>query len=733
MHPAFADWKKKASMVLADEDVEKAFMDQAYPFVANKARPIMQAPYRLGFEVVYKNDDNTRMVGIFAFRIGSNLLYVPVFFLNGEIKGTDLLYRHTTKTFVPLTTEWVTFLLETTANDIGNGVDRRFTNRLPTDLDLRRLAQPPANRKMASAQIDETRAAWAAMQESRTLQPILREFLVKDAGISGLRLIENTMAADFTFANNLYSLLPEDHYAPALENTAIKKASAEKPVLYIARRPEDAGDLSKSASFWEDGWALVDMRKKADLSPIFADAEKSLSGIDSPGIYNVIIRGEGMTEVFAARSGNVDVGVSMRGGDGYLTGGCCGSSYWGESARPSYITIVALKGDQASGDRCEGVMGEFVTDLKGAEEDRKIFSRPAVGKAYRIFTKSDGMLSAPFYIMDSRQQDGLKVLELYSGYGRRMLKLNSEIKESNLAEGVAGDDALFLEIGFEDKTPKGDSSCHTPDLPYITYNTDINPGTTADLDFWIYDGGVKRAFVFHDRDTDEFIISHRRGHALPRMSKLAATAFLAHEMKLAAEDAAFVVKTAFEKRSHSFFWEPSPLVKESAIRIRDDSRFQTYMNSDFNVQEDPTQQFTLDSEFTPDVPREQRIGDAWDPTMQNQTLMSADPNQLADMARSMNAPHLFDHGVVGSLVKTYDSSALIDKYLPKLEEAIDCVARMIFLLYWKPEDFKQLYGDDDLVNKENELLSNFKSFGAMTLSLLKQTKDRNTGTVALTT
>ncbi|MEW6303299.1 MAG: hypothetical protein AB1705_07505 [Verrucomicrobiota bacterium] len=60
-----ATWPKHAAAEqLATEDVEKAFVDQAFLFIQNKALPLMKPPYRVGFEIVHKNDANTRMVGI---------------------------------------------------------------------------------------------------------------------------------------------------------------------------------------------------------------------------------------------------------------------------------------------------------------------------------------------------------------------------------------------------------------------------------------------------------------------------------------------------------------------------------------------------------------------------------------------------------------------------------------------------------------------------------------------
>jgi hypothetical protein len=93
--------------------------------------------------------------------------------------------------------------------------------------------------------------------------------------------------------------------------------------------------------------------------------------------------------------------------------------------------------------------------------------------------------------------------------------------------------------------------------------------------------------------------------------------------------------------------------------------------------------------------------------------------------------NLFEHGVVGALVDTYDSMAMVDKYLPAMEQALDHIGRILFLYYWKPEDFAQAYGSDDQSQLENKLLSNFKSFGDLVLELLQKSKATQEGTVSL--
>jgi hypothetical protein len=107
------------------------------------------------------------------------------------------------------------------------------------------------------------------------------------------------------------------------------------------------------------------------------------------------------------------------------------------------------------------------------------------------------------------------------------------------------------------------------------------------------------------------------------------------------------------------------------------------------------------------------------------------PMELYAMSKDKGMPNLFEHGMVGSLVNTYDSAALIEKYLPALEDGLDRIGRILFLFYWKPEDFVKAFGEDDQDQLENKLVSNFKSFGALILELIQKNQQRQSGSIGL--
>jgi hypothetical protein len=65
------------------------------------------ANYEIGFQVLDKDDDNTRAVGVFGYRVGKRLLYVPMFYRDGVVKGTEQLRDPKRKMTVPLTDNWI--------------------------------------------------------------------------------------------------------------------------------------------------------------------------------------------------------------------------------------------------------------------------------------------------------------------------------------------------------------------------------------------------------------------------------------------------------------------------------------------------------------------------------------------------------------------------------------------------------------------------------------------------
>ncbi|MBQ7622963.1 MAG: hypothetical protein IJS66_04420, partial [Bacteroidales bacterium] len=104
-----------------------------------------------------------------------------------------------------------------------------------------------------------------------------------------------------------------------------------------------------------------------------------------------------------------------------------------------------------------------------------------------------------------------------------------------------------------------------------------------------------------------------------------------------------------------------------------------------------------DAENAPPIPEEER--------------------QLAEQAAALGQRNVFDHAAIGGLSKVYDTNAVIDSYLPEFMDTIDRLGRVLFLYYWKHDDFMERYGSGDTVEMEDLLRSTYKQLGKLTLKL----------------
>ena len=91
--------------------------------------------------------------------------------------------------------------------------------------------------------------------------------------------------------------------------------------------------------------------------------------------------------------------------------------------------------------------------------------------------------------------------------------------------------------------------------------------------------------------------------------------------------------------------------------------------------------------------------------------------QLAEDAAKAGQRHVFDQAAIGGLVKVFDTANVVDSYIPDFMDTIDRLGRILFLFYWKHEDFNQRYGSDDVVQMEDRLRNVFKQLGELTLNL----------------
>lgn len=132
---------------------EQAFAQLAFTYLRDRAPALVQ--HLVGFQLVDRNDDNTKAVGIFGFRLGNSgqplWLYAPLFFMNNRIKGQNLLYIKNQNRFVPLTEGRINAVLQHRPTIIGQGAPGTSQQNRTRTPDWRSYATPPRRSKYGAA------------------------------------------------------------------------------------------------------------------------------------------------------------------------------------------------------------------------------------------------------------------------------------------------------------------------------------------------------------------------------------------------------------------------------------------------------------------------------------------------------------------------------------------------------------------------------------------------------
>lgn len=133
-----------------ESSFEQSFSTLAYMHVKDKAPRLLD--YLQGFQLVERNDDSTKAMGIFGFQHGKQWMYAPVFFLGDDLKGHELLYLKNQNAFVPLKENWVNYLLGKEPFTLGEAIPDTLQQLGIKQPDVRSLSIPPFFSKRSSAQ-----------------------------------------------------------------------------------------------------------------------------------------------------------------------------------------------------------------------------------------------------------------------------------------------------------------------------------------------------------------------------------------------------------------------------------------------------------------------------------------------------------------------------------------------------------------------------------------------------
>ena len=236
----------------SNESLEQAFFQLAYDKLQDSLKNLL--PYLVGFEIVKKNEEGTKALGVFGFKSAKgDVLYVPAFFVNGKVKNLDLLYSKTSEQFYPLSEDFAELFLRDSAVSIGSKgkEDRAGILKDTPQGDYRQMAVPPRTGKYSIASVVD---------------------YVETASNKTKEAFKNLIEKDAEFCEALLRFYPIEKIAKALVPEKSGKKYRKENQVEVVTKAENARVKNLSAPQKEElltqGFVVVDKRKDSDKSKL---------------------------------------------------------------------------------------------------------------------------------------------------------------------------------------------------------------------------------------------------------------------------------------------------------------------------------------------------------------------------------------------------------------------------------------------------------------------------------
>jgi hypothetical protein len=790
-----------------DTNFERTFADLAYARLRDKAPSLLD--HLIGFQLIDKNDDETRAVGVFGFKVGPEWVYAPVFFINGELKGHELMYMKSQDAFVPMTEEWVNYLLNRRPQVLGEGEDTP-RNELPIrqpDFDVFSRA-PGMGSKYASARRTYNDIATRVRPDFRAFMPVFTVSpsgekyaaldvpgFLKRAGAKAAYALVNTMRHDEKFADAVLSFYDLkdllrfektagkvskaeagyqedaafnkcgecDNYSPPrscekvegdissggtsrlfapetvkpiepMDNPLAPKSAADtrtvemdevpyrdkpKGQVVVLTRTNDLSyfdpDLTEAdrKRLLKDQYIVKDERNPDKRSRLYkSQLSATIQGPTETGIYDVMT-GSGEARRMWVIVDPIRVGWSPSNLRGISLVVDAENKRYGNYHPSDVLTI-----------RQDGSLSNETPDLSSPNElgydDEAMLIGPR-GSATGIF-RVDNSISHPD---GTTELDvcGLNSFAPSSTHPRRegMMYANPSFSNDDLRTILLTDkDGKLTRIGetlFVPKSykafilQKGKPRSGNYPIGSSRSSGELNLGTLNDVIYKLSKTAeAKKQGIYRMQMRTDGIgfTAWVDGHPGKSRTKLASLKHLIEDHGLGQEDAETLIKEARPRHSVPYFIKYAQAPMQGYFP-------EPQMASEYGINA-PVQYPMTDTQNLGNIDS-QGNRDYY----RNDRYIDQGARQYAEQAAGQGQKEILDASVIGGLVRTMDTDSAVDGYVGDLLLGLDRLGRILFMYYWHNDKFKERYGQQDMIELEDNLRNVFKNLGELSLFLKQKT------------
>jgi hypothetical protein len=730
------------SKTAADDQIEGAFFQLAYQRLQDTLKNLI--PFLVGFEIVKKNEDNTKALGVFGFRSqNGQILFVPAFFVNGKVKPLDLLYSKNNEQFYPLNEDFAEmFIKEDLLGLGGNSKENRSDiMRDATQGDYRQMSVPPRTGRYAIASVID---------------------YVKDSGNETKEAFTELIEKDAEFCEALLRFYPLEKVAAAIKledgDKYRKGGKASKKIdLVKAVKPSDKEEVKKltdhdKQTLMTQGYVIVDDRAQDQKSTFGAvDYLKKFTNPSDSGFYSyvtkmgglryglLIVRPKQLQQDFAIDDTLV-IDLDSKEGNTYIRDHK-GVFVKDQIRVQDYSAVHKMMVDPAEGK--PGYSNTYIlinenlkatqpfrinANFKDASGIRRISVEPYT--EYRhCFLDRQGPKDRPgsvhdlprgnFYehpkkmkeimlVMTKRQGDRLEYNDktLYVPAGFKLLKINP-------AAYHRGEMPIYPDLSGSKKHKEEQNKVKLEAETEKEKFLRGEPGCPSTLHGMLQDKNVFPMSV-HTNGSEYFvdIAGAKKKYEDPLKAKIAMVLDLGLDEKSASELLDSLVP-GFSKKGHiklAYTGDVYPQPFEEQPYANEFGQ-QTYVG----VGQENTLP-TMDS-YTGN-PTQKDLG-----TMPE--VKGVDPKyvqQATQMAQN-GQKEIFDTQMIGALAKYVSPGDKISEYLPSMIESMDRLGRILFLLHWDTDKFKDMYGRGDLPELLELITSVFKNTGELIVFLKRKSPE----------
>jgi hypothetical protein len=737
-----------------DTPFEQAFSNLAHAYLRDSAPKLLD--HEIGFQLLDRNRENTKAVGVFAFKVGSMWLYAPVFFLNGDLKGHELLYIKNQDMFVPLKENWINYLINRKPNILGSGIERNLSQYGQRQPDFTQLSRSPAKFGSAKPTLKEmmtavmpTLAKCATQNTAETLKELgnsldLKKFL-KQAGLETI----NALVKACQFAPQVATALEEFHglnlvkeaiaAAKARENapkvaSVLSEAPAQSPAqaglkiitfdLTVQTKLPAGYSEEDQEKLLRDGVLIKDIRDRDNVSvPYNIQVEKKMFTPSESGLYDILVKPGNIERCYVA----VHPQGAAKRADFVTVVRTEGTPDWVNTRSDQVFALARIEGDEFNS------WFDGLKDATSLPSDKRVMLISKNGDAtvparvIREYGQSEyGTTSYEVHLEDhskypqrghisgccytdplnyDKWRDGVR-LHLNASKGS---KLRSSMGDIFVPEGFKLLPTSKGEDDVDDASEAGQGSCGCgeSDPPPLM------PGNLVDAQIAL----MQKTAALTVRHNGTEVSINKEAATSP--IKALVTLVEYHGLR---EDAAReILKQAAAKKKF-----------ECRVKYADPYGGPMMINGAPNAPTDPGPVMGGESIMGTTIPTQLGIdvgmpvsGMAASQTDRqiynpNTMLDKKDVRSIVNAAQS-GQREVFDTAMVGAMLRTVRDDGMVDRYMGELTKGLDKLGRILFMFYWHGDRFADRYGKADMPELEDSLRNAFEMLGDVILFLKQKT------------